>query len=35
MTTVLLVDLVGIMIFLLIFLSRKVVPLPEAIPSAD
>jgi FHS family Na+ dependent glucose MFS transporter 1 len=35
MTTVLLIDLVGIMVFLLIFLSRKVIPLPEAIPSAD
>jgi len=35
MTTVLLVDLVGLLLFLLVFLARKVEPLPDAIPSAD
>lgn len=35
MTTVLLIDLVGILIFLLIFLSSKAEPLSDAIPSAD
>jgi len=35
MTTVLLVDLVGLLLFLLIFLARKAEPLPDAIPSAD
>ena len=35
MTTVLLVDLIGLFLFLLIFLARKTEPLPDAIPSAD
>ena len=35
MTTVLLVDLVGLLVFLLIFLTRKTEPLPDTIPNAD
>ncbi len=35
MTTVLLVDLVGIIFFLLVFISRKAIPLPEPTPSTD
>ena len=35
MTTVLLVDLIGILVFLLIFLSRKTEPLPDVVPSTD
>ena len=35
MTTVLLVDLAGLLLILLIFLARKAEPLPDAIPSSD
>lgn len=35
MTTVLLVDIVGMMLFLLLFLNRRIVPLPAPTPSAD
>lgn len=35
MTTVLLIDLIGILIFLLIFLARKTEPLPDAVVSAN
>lgn len=35
MTTVLLIDLIGILVFLLIFLARKTEPLPDAVVSAD
>ncbi len=35
MTTVLLVDLAGILFFLLLFVSRRVVPLPHPAPSVD
>ncbi len=35
MTTVLLIDLVGILLFLLIFLGRRVEPLPDIARSAD
>jgi MFS transporter, FHS family, Na+ dependent glucose transporter 1 len=35
MTTILLIDIVGMMLFLLLFLDRRIVPLPAPTPSAD
>jgi FHS family Na+ dependent glucose MFS transporter 1 len=35
MTTVLLVDIAGMMLFLLLFINRQTVPLPEPVSSAD
>jgi MFS transporter, FHS family, Na+ dependent glucose transporter 1 len=35
MTTILLIDIVGMMLFLLLFLNRRIVPLPAPTPSAD